>query len=401
MLSLSPMKAFVHAHPKTIVLFVAVVLVAATVFAFRTDPPAPRVVLPPRLEVAAQAVDVALRPLDEPVTNTAQPLVALPLPDALAAARVDASCKANGRDHMVLTVRNRDSGVLSVRVPAGMLFRAGHNLVLVLRTRDFSLAPGEQRPEELVTAAAYSGNTVAETPYEPAGGILPSLEGMLEYLEKHPETSPTVAQTVVLALQENLPLRAFAKFAIVGNDLPSRIDTTPFKVDTTDILQALTVLRELGIPDERLALTVDPQLRIEGMIDPLAHAAAMRYFKITPEAEWAFWKDELANGNPSTRHYALYGIARYFPDVAMQMLPRWARESRTSRVLRLSAIQAMAETQRPEAVSVLRQISYELGGQSEVGQAAVTAADFLDARLAKSTIPSLTIAFRGNVDLPQ
>jgi hypothetical protein len=119
------------------------------------------------------------------------------------------------------------------------------------------------------------------------------------------------------------------------------------------------------------------------MIDPAAHAMAISYYKITPETEWDYWKTELSVGNTSTRHYALYGIARFYPDVALDMLPKWARETRTSTIFRLSAIQALAETDRTEALPILRQLSDELGRYSELGRAANNAAQYLDRHLNK------------------
>src|SRR6478609_9449254 len=138
---------------------------------------------------------------------------------------------------------------------------------------------------------------------------------------------------------------------------------------------ALITLRAIGARDADLALTIDPQLKVEGMIEPATRSAAMRYYGITPETEWAYWKTELLSGEPTTRHYALYGIARFYPDVALDMLPRWVRETRTNPVYRLSAAQALADTQKPEALPILRQLVNELGEHTELGKAANTAAE--------------------------
>jgi hypothetical protein len=190
----------------------------------------------------------------------------------------------------------------------------------------------------------------------------------------------------VLALQENLPVSAFAKFVEAGAaDMPSKFDTSAFKVEVVNIISALTMLREIGVPDDQLALTIDPQLKIESMIDPLAHASAMHYYGITEQTEWAYWKHHLLEGEESTRHYALYGIARFYPDVALQMLPAWVRAANTNPVYRISAVQALAETQREEAVSILRQIEHEYGMLTEIGKTAHDAADILEARLSKTT----------------
>ena len=185
-----------------------------------------------------------------------------------------------------------------------------------------------------------------------------------------------------------------AKFTLASAPLPSRFNTDAFRAETFDIVEALAVLRELGLKDESLAMTIDPQLKIEAMIDPNARPVAMRYFAINPEREWDFWRNELLNGEPCTRHYALYGIARFYPDVALEMLPRWARETRTNPVYRLSAVQALADTQRGEALTLLRQLSGELGATTELGKAATGAADYLDYRLAQIASSRNVVAFR-------
>ncbi len=83
-----------------------------------------------------------------------------------------------------------------------------------------------------------------------------------------------------------------------------------------------------------LVAAQEPQLKIEAMIDPLAHAAGVALLQLTIEQEWAYWRDELQKGDLSTRHYALYGIGRYYPDVALQMLPDWARAGQLSSLMR-------------------------------------------------------------------
>jgi hypothetical protein len=138
-------------------------------------------------------------------------------------------------------------------------------------------------------------------------------------------------------------------------------------------------------------------LKIEGMIDPACRTAAMRYYGITAEKEWDYWKKELLEGDPSTRHYALYGIARFYPAVAVEMLPKWAREKRTTQLFRLTALQALGETQRPEALPLLSDLVNELGRNTELGRAALQAAQLLDTSLRKVTDKTPTVAFRSSV----
>jgi hypothetical protein len=206
----------------------------------------------------------------------------------------------------------------------------------------------------------------------------------------------------VLALTENLPLSAVSKFDAAGGDLPTRFDSTPFRVETNDIIHALITLRAIGVREADVAMNIDPQLKVEAMIEPLTRPAAMRYFGITPATEWEYWKTQLLSGDPSTRHYALYGIARFYPEVALEMLPKWARETKTQTVFRISAIQALADTQRPEALPILEKLSDELGRDTELGRTAITSAKYLNAHLAKlSANRTATVSFRGSAGISQ
>ncbi len=331
-----------------------------------------------------------------------QPVVTLEMAAAVREGKVRVDFKTNGRDKLRGQFASTSAEPIRVHVSAGQLFETADSAVVLIRDGDLELKAKETRLEDFSTCATTSANKLVAAPCAPVGGSLPKLGALIAHLQNHPEISSGAAQTAVLALTENLPVSSFAKFSQPGAELPSQFDTSAFKVDTGDIIGALAVLREIGISDSQLALSVDPQLKIEAMIDPLAHAAAMRYYGITPQTEWDFWKRQLLSGEGATRHYALFGIARFYPDVALQMLPAWVREPRTNAVYRASAVQALAETQRPEALSVLRQLQFELGARSELGRAAKTAADFLDTRLNKTTAGSKPpVQFRVDSDLPK
>lgn len=320
------------------------------------------------------------------------PALVLDLPAAIDQELVQAEFQGNGREKMSISVTNKGRQHVRLHVPAGLVFQNATCSVVLVRARDIDLRAGESKQADLQTAATSSSNKVASAAFSPTLQSEVNLSPLLNYLQLHPEISSAAVQTAVLALKENLPVSAFAKFAEAGGDLPSSYDTSAFKVDVSDIIVALQALHDIGVPDDRLALTIDPQLKIEAMIDPLSHALAMRYYGITPDNEWAYWKQHLLQGEESTRHYALYGIARFYPDVALQMLPSWVREARTSVVFRMSAVQALADTQRPEAVSILRQIEHEFGMLTDIGKTAHNAANVLEERLNRNT--DTKIAFR-------
>lgn len=331
------------------------------------------------LVALAVAASTASHEPTAPVAVLAPP--ALDLADALRQGMLQAEFSGNGREAARVRVFNPGETVRQVRVTVGQILLNDRNAVIVVRPGVLALAPRKTGELVLQTAALRSSNKIAEAAYRITLNPAPQLAPLLGYIQDHPDFTPGAIQTAVLATTENLPLSAVAKFSSAGGPLRSRFDTTAFRAETADVVAALLALRATGRPDAEVAMSIDPQLKIEAMIDPQARPAAMRYYGLTAETDWEYWKNELASGDLATRHYALYGIARYYPDIALDMLPKWAREVRTSSILRLSAIQALADTQRVEALTILRQLADELGRYTELGRAAAATAQHLDTQL--------------------
>jgi hypothetical protein len=326
-------------------------------------------------------------------------VLTIDLQSALEQGSIQAAFFGNGREVMRATLVNSSTRPLNIKAEAGQMFEAGKNAVVVVRAAERQLAAGESAELHLQTAAIRSTNVIANAPYQLSTSQPPRIGALLAYVQEHMELSPGAVQTAVLALTENLPLNAVAKFTPATGDLKSRFNTDAFRVETFDIVTGLTALREVGVPESSIAMTIDPQLKIEAMIEPITRAAAMRYYGLTAATEWEFWKSELLSGDTSTRHYALYGIARFYPEVALEMLPRWARETKTNHVYRISAVQALAETQRPEALPLLNKLAMELGTASDLGKAAVVAAQYLEARLNQLAGTKNTVAFRASSEV--
>jgi hypothetical protein len=333
--------------------------------------------------------------------NGAEAMGVIDLESAISQGSIKAEFFGNGRDTLRGSVTNQTARALQVRTDAGQVFEAGKDAVVVVRPCAIELAPRQTSEMALQTCAVTSTNRIGEIAYTISTAKTPKLQPLLTYATEHLELSPGAIQTAALALTENLPLSAVSRFTPAAGELKSRFNTDAFRVETIDILAALTALRAMGIPDSSLAMTIDPQLKIEAMIEPLCHAAAMQYYGITEENEWEYWKGELLAGAPATRHYALYGIARFYPEIALEMLPRWAREPQTRGVYRIAALQALADTQRVEALPLLRQLADELGIDTEVGRAARGAAEYLDQRLNQIGVRQTAVAFRASRQLSQ
>ena len=305
---------------------------------------------------------------------------------------IQPTIRGNGRDTITTQLRNNSPTPLKVSVPAGQVFENGRNLVITIRAAEIDLLPAQTADLTLTTAALLSTNKVAETPYRLSYQYVTKVGAFIRWLQDHPEVTTTAAQTAVLALMENLPVNALAKFA-PANGITSKLDTDAFRVETSDLIGALTALKNSGARYQSLAIANDQQLKLELMIEPLSREAAKRFYGISEETEWDFWKTELLQGDPSTRHYALFGIARFYPEIALEMLPKWVREPKTHPVYRMSAVQAIADTQKPEALSLLLTLSAELGAETELGKAAAQAASFLDQRLSQ-VVQAPVVAFR-------
>jgi hypothetical protein len=331
---------------------------------------------------------------EEGVSDANLPAEIVELAIAVEQKTIAAEFTGNGRERLSVAVTNPTKTPLKIIVPVGQTFESERNLMIVVRPAEIEVRAGKTAEVIVQTAAVRSANKVLRRSYQLSNQAVPRIELFLTYVQQHPELTPAAVQTAILALTDNLPLSAVAKFQLAGGALPSRFNTDAFRVETPEIVSALAALKTMGMRDFQIAMTIDPQLKIESMIDPLSRPIAMRYYGISAEAEWDFWKKELLHGEPATRHYALYGIARFYPEVALQMLPKWVRETRTNPVYRMSAAQALADTQKPEALPILRQLVEELGPQSSLGLATNAAAEHLDYRLAQLAATRTTVAFR-------
>ena len=367
--------------------------------------PDPIAVGPAETDATPAPVMLATAPVvapPEPVSALPAPILAATEPaavpfedaDLLAAVQqgtIQATLRGNGRERMTAQLRNNSPTPMRVSIAVGQVLEGGRNRVVVTHAVTAELMPARTVDLNVVTAALHSSNMLGDTPYKFSYQNAGRVEGFLQWASEHGGLSAPAMQTAVLALTENLPLRALAKFA---QGSPDGQNTDAFRVETGDLIAALNALRDGGAKMETFAIAADPQLRIEAMIEPLSREAAKRYYGITEGMEWEFWKHELLEGSPSTRHYALFGIARFYPDVALEMLPKWARQPQTHAVYRLAAVQALADTQRPEALPVLRALASEFGATSELGKAAAQSADYLDKRLTELVTRPQVVAFR-------
>lgn len=293
---------------------------------------------------------------------------------------VTVEMRGDGRFLVQTTAVNLGKEPVELVFQSGMVLISDNQMAeaLIPREQSIFLKPGEARRTNLDVAPGSCRNEHRVRPYMVSVHRYELLEPFWDYLSMHPEMGPEAVRTATLIIKENLPLSAFAKFTLSSGPKPDTVREAGLEVETRHIMEALMALQKAGYPAERLAILVDPQLQMEAMLDPLTRPAAKRYFALTDADEWEYWERHLKAGNTATRHYALYAIARFYPDVAIQMLPSWARYQEMSLPMRRAAILALAEVARPEAGGLLAQLEYELGANPALGDAATQAMNYWD-----------------------
>ena len=152
-------------------------------------------------------------------------------------------------------------------MPAGQLLASSDSTIVTVQSHMLEIAPHADFHQEFGSLATSSANKVADAEYHLSFGPLPEVDKLLGYVAAHPDVPPGALQTATLILTENLPLSSFAKFNELRAGWPSLPDNKDFKAETVDILTALTMIKEIGVT-RPLAVTIDPQFQVEGMIDP-------------------------------------------------------------------------------------------------------------------------------------
>ncbi len=308
-------------------------------------------------------------------------------------AALNAVFESDGRHTLTGKFQNPGPGPLSVEIPVGMLFTdTGGTLQVVVTTPAASLAaPGESATVSIRSASIRLTETTGTRPVLPSEARLEPLEDLAKALLEYPDASDETIQTAVLILLHNPPLPVFAKFKLMRreeaeNPVPSGF----FRADTADIMLALLLLKDLPGAPRPLLLAQSQQLKLEAMIDPKAHDLALRYYDIDKFAEWDFWRNELTNGDPSTRHYGLYGIARFYPDIAFKMLPSWVGESRLDFQYRAHAAYALADIENQEALKKLTELRQAQGADPRMAAVLDRAIEVSQQRASRRANPPTT-----------
>jgi hypothetical protein len=259
----------------------------------------------------------------------------------------------------------------------GATFTSGIVQMLVADRQSADVAPSMRASLVLRAYPTKAAGRPGPTDLEPGDPVEGDLKTLAEALAADASIPPETARTAVLLLSDNPPLDVFALFPRAPMPLAPDLNLESFRVSTPAILDALALLKRLGLPWQSLKAVTDPQLQIEAMYAAESHDKAVALFGIPRQREWVFWKHLLLHGPPPLRHYALFGIARYFPDIALLMHPNWANAMHLPYLFRLSAVRSLAITDRSEAIPLLRRIRRDWSGDPEMVNSADNAIAYL------------------------
>jgi len=335
--------------------------------------PAPTLeeVLPPEMNAALQAKireQTKSKSTPSPAKETSEQITAQENSELLT------EVYGNGKNRITLNAINHTAQPLTASIKIGDIYENNANRMIALENQEVIVPPGAATPITFNAAALRSANQLEDKAYRKSLQTAPRLQPLVSYLQQQTSLPPlAVLQTATLMLAENQPLRTFAKFQIVGEPPSLFAGTNPtkaYKVDTTTIIAALILLQDAGVNLATLDAPQHPQLKTEALVGKKSHAAATKFYHLNHETEWQFWKDTLINGNPQTRHYALYAIGRYYPDVAIIMMPDWARNTHLQAPYRIAALYALAMTKNPQTTDTLLALSTEFPTGSKIQIAA-------------------------------
>ncbi len=310
---------------------------------------------------------------NEPVSEQIRDLTLI---EALGLDRVSGKISGPADGPLNVRMENTTRRVLKIEIPAGQLFLShGRDAeAILLQGQRVILKAQEARDVELPVVPASLLNAPGAKTWRASLRRDEALEPLVRHLAAGSEPlDPELLRAAVLIARENLPLAALADFPLLTQERPAEALAPPRPIATPDLAAALLLLRDAGYAVENFAILVDPQFRLETMLDPEARPIAQEIFRIHGRKEWVFWKNQLEHGHDNIRHRALLGIARYFPEVALQMLPDWARFERISFRFRQAALLGLAEMGTPESGALLNKLRWEFRNGHLLENAAIEA----------------------------
>ncbi len=276
-----------------------------------------------------------------------------PAPTPAPAAIIKLTFVSNGSTRLRLKAENPTDTEHMVSIPRGTPFESVSSLVVTLEPIEAEMVPGGSAELEVRAAALRPENAAGDAVYTRASGGVEQLQPIFEIIAADAQVPQPVVQLAILIVMENPPLSALAGFPTLEDDLPVQADFSEFSTDAPQLLAALALLKNAGVDIARYQVGASDQLRLETMVKPATRPMAQEVYGLKGEAEWDFWKSTLTEGDARLRHYALYGIGRFYPSIAVTMMPEWADNPRLLPAYRLAAVYSLGMSGSQDAYPVL------------------------------------------------
>ncbi len=279
--------------------------------------------------------------------------------------------ESNGIDSLHIHLVNSGATSAEFLLEAGTVLQSAANLIMTAEDMRREVAAGETVEASLRVVPLRSSNSVQKLPYRKVQTPDPQWAPIAHLVRSNAATADAkVLRTAALLMAENPSLERIAAFPTIGSDLLGEPAAKPLLATAQELLEALVLLKSHGADLNAIDLASDPQLQLETLVKPATNALARKFYGLEGDRQhWAFWRDTIINGDPRLKHYALYGIGRFYPDVAATMMPAWASDRRLLDAYRLSAVYALGLSATPEARKQLDLLAVKYPPQTDLGRA--------------------------------
>lgn len=299
------------------------------------------------------------------------------------------SLRSDGWSVLEVTAQNPATAPLNVILPRGQVYLEDRERGEVLQPDEMRLtvpAQGERTVKvPVLPSSILNQGSQPWRSYRASRERRERAELLLDYLVAYPDAAQQLLtgpegqpdetlRTAILLCTENVPFFALSDLDLAVEP-PLDLETDASRVSLAVLIKAAWVALDAGVPRAQLALLQDPQFQLAAMLDPLTHPAALKLFDLDEGIQRSFWQDNLRRGPVNLRHYSFHGLARYYPETAMEMLPQWVRYEELSLPLRREALLALGAVDRPEAAPLIRRLRYEQPESSPLRLAARNALD--------------------------
>ncbi len=299
--------------------------------------------------------------------------------EAAAQAELTATFRGNGIDLLEVQVVNPKTAAESYELKAGTLFQSYNDSVMLVENLNESIEPGATVEYKLKTVPLGLNNQQLEGPYRIIEQTPFQLEPLTDALSTGSNLDEEKLALAAIILFNNPSLSEVADFPVAdsGEQAGSSVPVSSRR-SAAEVIDALLLLRGLNIETGGLKLATDTQLKLEALVKLDSNESAREFYGLADRRRhWAYWKQLLLTGDPRFRHYSLYGIGRFFPEVAVQMMPNWAANRRITPIYRLSAVYALGLSEKPEALQQLQSLAKRYPAQTNMGRATREAAQYI------------------------